>query len=269
MFNKKTKLIIAITTYDVDALRISVPPLRRCARDATLVIHNDNPKIELSRQFVRELGWRGALYIINEKNTVGEFESRINVLEYIEKEKILCDWIVFVDDDDALIDATIPNVSETTFAIIQNAVTISESITDLFKITPKWVNGSEYGKTGTHFDITGTLIRYKVAVKFAHFMRSVLPEVMKIEHSFKYRISVGAVMWAGLSVFMRITNPEMSAIYMNRTNYVSIKLGCAQQKYGMRTVPATSAKTFNSNVIKKYTQMFESYVLQNMVADAQ
>ena len=269
MFTRKPSLIIAITTYDIDALRLSVPAVRRCTRDATLVIHNDNPDIELSRDFVRKLGWRGALHIINSATNVGEFESRIAVLEYIEKENIPCEWVIFVDDDDALIDANVPMVSELTFAIIQNATVISEKITDIFKITPKWVNGSEYGKTGTHFDIVGTLIRRDIAIEFAHFMRSILPEIIKTAHSFKYRVPVGAVMWAGLNTFVRMVHPEMSAIYMNQTNYVSIKLGHATQKYKMRTVPATSAKTFNSNVIKKYTEMFESAAAQNMVADAQ
>lgn len=269
MFTKKANLVIAITTYDTDALRISVPPVRRCARDATLIIHNDNPNVEIDRQVIRKLGWRGALHIINSKTNLGEFESRIATLEYIEREKIPCDWIVFVDDDDALIDATVPDVSESTFAIIQNATTISESVTDIFKITPKWVNGSEYGVTGAHFDITGTFVRYNVAVEFVHFMRSVLPEIAKIAHSFKYRVPAGAIMWTGLKAFMRAAHPEMSAIYMNRTNYVSIKLGSAPQKYGMRIVPATSAKTFNANVIKKYAEFFESVAMQNMVADAQ
>ena len=76
-------------------------------------------------------------------------------------------------------------------------------------------------------------------------------------------------MWMGLNTFMRVTHPEMSAIYMNQTNYVSIKLGHATKKYGMRIVPATSAKTFNANVIKKYAEFFESVAAQNMVANGQ
>lgn len=269
MFTRKSYLGIAITTYDIDALRLSIPALRRCARDAALVIHNDNPDIELSRDFVRKLGWRGALHIINEKNNLGEFESKIATLEYIDSEKIPGNWILFVDDDDALIDATVPDVSASTFAVVQNATTISDNITDIFKITPKWTAGSECGKTGAHFDITGTLIRRDIAIEFAHFMRMILPEIKKIEHGFKYRVPVGALMWVGLKTFMRVRYPEMSAIYMNQTNYISIKLGHAAQKYGMRAVPATSARTFNNNVIKKFTEMFERTAAQNMVADAQ
>lgn len=262
MFTRKSDLGIAITTYDIDALRLSIPAVRRCARDTTLVIHNDNPDIELSRDFVRKLGWRGALHIINEKNNLGEFESRIATLEYIDNEKIPCKWILFVDDDDALIDATVPNVSASSFAIVQNVTTISDNITDIFKITPKWTAGSEYGKTGAHFDITGTLIRRDVAIEFANFMRVIFPEVSKIARGFKYRVPAGAVMWVGLKTFMRVQHPEMSAIYMNQTNYVSIKLGHAAQKYGLRVVPVTSAKTFNSNVIKKFTEMFERAATQ-------
>ena len=262
MFARKSDLVIAITTYDIDALRLSIPAVRRCARDATLVIHNDNPGIELSRDFVRGTGWRGALHIINEKNNLGEFESRIATLEYIDNEKIPGNWILFVDDDDALIDATVPNVSASTFAIVQNATTISDNITDIFKISPKWTAGSEYGKTGAHFDIAGTLVRRDAAIEFAHFMRTILPEIKKIEHGFKYRVPAGAIMWTALKTFMRHRHPDMSAIYMNQTNYVSIKLGRTTQKYGVRLVPATSAKTFNANVIKKFTEMFERAAVQ-------
>ena len=93
-------------------------------------------------------------------------------------------------------------------------------------------------------------------------MRVNLPEIAKIAHGFKYRVPAGAVMWAGLKTFMRVRHPEMSAIYMNQTNYISIKLGHAAQKYGMRAVPATSARTFNNNVIKKFTEMFERATAQ-------
>ena len=269
MFNKKQNLVIAITTYDIDALRISVPPVRRCARDATLVIYNDNPNIELSRQFVRKLGWRGTLYIKNTEKNLGEFESRIAVLEYIVDEKIPCDWVLFVDDDDALIDATVPHVSESTFAIIQNATTISEKLTDIFKITPKWIGDSACGKTGPHFDITGTFVRYDVAAGFAKFMRAILPETVDLARALKYRAPVGAILWTALNTLMRVTHPEMSAIYMNQTNYVSIKLGHATKKYGMRVAPGNCARAFNATVIKKYAKMFETVAMQNMVADNQ
>jgi len=263
MFTKKPTVIIAITTYNIDALRISVPSIRRCARGATLIIHNDNPNIELTRKFVKRLGWHGKVHIIQSKINTGEFESRIAILEYIIEKKIISDWIVFVDDDDALIDATVPPVSESTFAIIQNATTISENITDIFKITPQWVNGSDCGTTGAHFDITGTLIKYDTAKKFVTFMRSMLPAILQMSRHFKYRVPAGAIMWIGLKTLMQITEPKMSVIYMNKTNYVSIKIGRPTQKYGLRSAPTNYAKTFNLNTTKKYAQMFEQALSVN------
>ena len=65
MFHKKPKLLIAITTFDSDALKISVPPLKKIGQRVTLVVHNDNPDINLRQSLVRRLGWRGKLHIIN------------------------------------------------------------------------------------------------------------------------------------------------------------------------------------------------------------
>ena len=269
MFNRNPRIVVAITTFDLDALRVSLPPLRRFARKCTLVIHNDNPEIELGRRYVRKMHPRGELHIINSNQNFGEWESRVRLIEYIRDKKIPADWIVFADDDDVLIDVCAPDVDKNIFAIVQNATTLSASLTDVFKISPKWTRGAPIGKTGPHFDITGTMIRSNIMFEFIEFVRISMPSVNKILSNTHYRVPVSALLWAGLNAFVRVRHPEMSPIYMNQTNYVAIKIGNATTKYG-RTVPNNSAAhRAAENTIKQFTELVELTATQNMVAENQ
>ena len=269
MFKSKSNIVVAITTLDFDALRISLPPLRRLRESFTLVIHNDNPAMELRRGAVRKMYPHGKLYIINSEQNFGELESRIKTIEYIRDKKILGDWIVFANDDDVLIDLTVPNIDENKFAVVQNATNLSENLTDIFKISRTWTDGAPVGKTGPHFEITGTMIRAKILFEFAEFMRTIMTDTEKLLAAIKYRVPASEFLWAGLNAFVRVRHPEMSPIYMNRTNYVAIKMGRATTKYG-RTIPnnATAHKAV-ADTIKKFIKLVESNAIQNMVAENQ
>ena len=269
MFKHKTDIVIAITTFDLDALRVSLPPLRRLREHFTLVIHNDNPATELRRGMVRKLYPRGKIHIINNEKNSGELESRIRTIEFIRDKKIPCDWIMFADDDDVLIDCGMPSVDKNTFAIVQNATTLYESLIDVFKISHTWTNGAPIGKTGPHFDINGTMVRANILFEFAEFLGKIYDKVDKLIQGTKYRVPISGLLWTGLNSFVRIRHPEMSPIYMNRTNYVAIKVGCAPTKYG-RTVPngATAHKAV-ADITKKFTKLVELAAAQNMVAENQ
>lgn len=269
MFKHKPHIVVAITTMDFDALRVSLPPIGKLRSKFTLVIHNDNPAMELRRGLVRKLYSHGKLHIINAEQNRGELESRIETIEYIRDRKIPCDWIIFADDDDVLIDAGLPNVDENKFAVVQNATTLSESITEIFKISRSWTGGAPIGKNGPHFDINGTMIRANILFEFAEFMRGILDKTYKILSQTKYRVPVSELMWMGLNAFMRVRYPEMSPIYMNQTNYISIKMGHSTNKYG-RTVPSgANAHKVVADIMKKFTKMAESSAAQNMVAENQ
>ncbi len=269
MISKKPKLVIIITTYDLDALRVSVPPLRRFKRDAILVIHNDNPQQKLSRRDVYSLGWHGKLHIINSENNLGELGSRIHAIEYVRDNKIPADWIVFVDDDDALIDVGVPNVGKDIFAVIQNTTVLSANHIDLFRINPSWSNGTEYGKTGPRFEITGTLIRTSILFEFADVIRTMMSQICEVTCELKYRIPWAAIMWNMLETFVRTQHADMSPIYMNRTNYVAIKLGHMAVKYGLKNLSGAVAATAGDAANKKICAIVESVAAQNIVARAQ
>lgn len=258
MFKRKTNLIVVMTVMDVDALRVSLPPLHRLERLFTLVIYNDNPNQKIERRAVRRLGWHGALYIINSDKNYGEFESRINAIKSVRNLNISGDWVLFADQDDVLLDADVPNVSDNIFAIVQNTTVLSDNITDVFKINSSWVGGCEYGKNGPHFEITGTIIRRAILDEFADFITDILPKLYRDLRHTRYRVPVGSVLWLALKSFMHVRHPEMSPIYMNRTNYVAIKMGYAAVKYGRRTPIGANAQAAIAETIKRFLKTVDA-----------
>lgn len=269
MFTSKKNIIVAITTFDLDALRLSVPPLRMFTHRAHLVIHNDNPNARLDKSALKKFGIRGDVHIINANQNRGELESRLAIIDYVRTRNIDADWIVFVNDDDVIINIDAPDVSKNTFAVVQNSTMLSDNITDIFKISASWATGTQYGATAPRFDITGALLRTMFLSEFADFIKPLLPQMYKIANSTRYRVPWGAVMWAGLNTFMRYRYPQTAPIYMNRTNYVAIKMGRATKKYG-RTIPiGAAAQDANTKILRRYNELFEFAIKQNLVAPNQ
>ena len=269
MFHKKPKLLIAITTFDSDALKISVPPLKKIGQRVTLVVHNDNPDINLRQSLVRRLGWRGKLHIINVSENLGELESKLNTIEFIAKMRRRPDWVMLADDDDVVLGAEIPkDIPKKVFAIIQNATTIRDNLVEVLKINRTWASGTKYGVTGPHFDIRGTWVRTDAPIEFAEFMRGQMPQIKKMAHMMKYRLPIGAIMWTGLNIFMRHKHIGTEPIYMNKTNYVVIRMGRATTKYNKKIAPGTTAASFMADAVARYTELFEMAATQseNMVA---
>ena len=48
MITKTPSIIVAVTTFDSDALRISLAPIARLGRKIILIVHNDNPEVALT-----------------------------------------------------------------------------------------------------------------------------------------------------------------------------------------------------------------------------
>ena len=127
------------------------------------------------------------------------------------------------------------------------------NITDTLKINPSWVGGCEYGKNGPHFEITGTIIRRAILDEFADFITDILQKLYRDLRHTRYRVPVGSVLWLALKSFMHLCHPEMLPIYMNRTNYVAIKMGHAAVKYGRRTPIGANAQAAIAETIKNHS----------------
>jgi hypothetical protein len=259
MFNKRQNLVVAIINSDMDAMRVSVPPLRRFGRKFGLVIFNNYADAKFLLRMVRNLGWRRKLQIVNSEKNLSDMDAYIATIDSVRDSKINAEWIMFIGDTDVLIDACVPKVSDDVFAIVQNATTISDSHIDLFKINPAWVRGTDCGKTGPHFEINGTMIRTNVLFEFVDFIRPILIQAKKIIREEK--CSPSMAIWEMLNTMMRARHPEMSPIYMNQTNYVAINLGYAGAKR------ATKNKT--SAAMARFRKLAELTVTQNMVAENQ
>jgi hypothetical protein len=253
MWRKKANLVIGLTTYNIECLDISIPALGLLPRKFTLIIHNDNPDKKIKRRYIRKLGYRGKLHIINSEFNVGLLASRCKILQYIKDKKFLNTWTLFTDDDDILLDATIPSVGNSTFAIMQNAAIIRTQLTDVLR-------ASKYGKYNIdnkntflaqpHIGITGTIIKTQYLIQWYDIIQERTNEISDINESISFRLPVDLIMWSGVNIIA--TNAGMSSIYMDRVNYIVSDIDTAKTKYGKPIAPATNAKKQIKSVILKY-----------------
>ena len=131
MMRRKPNIIVGLTTFNNEMLRISVPALGKIRQKFTLIVHNDNPMTTVSRRQIRKLGYCGDLQIINANENVGELRARLAIIDAAQA--LNPDWIIFCNDDDIMTDIEIPNVSDDNFAIIQNAIILRHRVGDLLR----------------------------------------------------------------------------------------------------------------------------------------
>ncbi len=253
MWRKKANLIVGLTTCNTECLDISIPALGRLRNKFVLIIHNDNPNKKLKRKHIRKLGYRGSLHIINSNFNIGLLASRCKILQYIKDKNLKNTWTVFVNDDDILLDTTIPSVGDGTFAIVQNAAIIRTQLVDVLR-------ASKYGKynidnentflTQPHIGITGTIIKTQYLIQWYDIIQEHANEISDINESISFRLPVDLIMWSGVNIIA--TNAGMSSIYMDRVNYIISDIDTAKTKYGKPIAPATNAKKQIKSVISKY-----------------
>ena len=89
MFRQKSRVIVGLTTYYNENLIISMSGLARLGKNITLVIHNDNPDIKLSRRRIRHMGFQGRLHIINSDYNKGTLDSRLEIIKYAKEHNLM------------------------------------------------------------------------------------------------------------------------------------------------------------------------------------
>ena len=253
MWRKKVNLVVGLTTCNTECLNISIPALGRLCKNFTLIIHNDNPDIKLKHKYIRKLGYRGNLHIINSDFNIGLLASRCTILKYIKDKKLTNTWTVFIDDDDVLLDTTIPSVNDNTFAIVQNAAIIRTQLVDV-------LCASKYGKYNIdnentflaqpHIGITGTIIKTQYLIQWCDIIKEHADTISDINESISFRIPVDLIMWSGVNTIA--TNAGMSSIYMDRVNYIVSDIDTAKTKYGKLIAPTSNAKKQIKSVISKF-----------------
>jgi hypothetical protein len=226
MFHKKFDVIVGLTTFNHEMLKISVPALGKLGKKFALVIFNDNPSIKLKRRTVRRLGYRGRLGIINTNENIGVIGARAKILKHTQKCKFDASWILFANDDDAVLSIDVPTVASNNFAILQNSVFVRARTLDLLRIlenpTEYTIDDDVMQLIKPHIGFKGTFIRYDIACKFGEILEQNAQQFAHIFEKFNANIPANVLMWSGLNTYVRGAYPEMTPIYMDNTNYMII-----------------------------------------------
>lgn len=256
MLAKRINLVVGLTTFDTNMLRISVPALARLHRHFLLIIHNDNPAVTITRRMVRALGYRGDVHIINSSENVGTLFARMAIVSAATRFAPNAGWIVFADDDDMLLDIDVPSVSSDNFAVVQNMVVVQHSVSALLRLMQ---NPNDYSPDDEnitivrpHMGLVGSLIRMDVMVGLARVLNFAAEDIRHIDDSLDYRPPYDAIMWTALNTYARGLNPNAVPIYMDRVGYIAIKVDASPMKYGRLRVPARAVRDHYVRVIARF-----------------
>lgn len=228
MVRQNKNLVIGLTTLNHEFLQISVATLSHLSKSITLIIYNDNPCRKLTHRQIRRLGFRGRVHIINTDENVGVLRARVAILDYVRENKIDALWFMFVNDDDVVLNSALPNVADTNFAVMGNAVAIGGRLLDVLRVMicpgDFTVDGVDTQLFAPHISMSGTFIRMAPLLDFSKFLSSAMPDIMGLVSDVPFKIPTDLLMWHMFVEFMRISNPTASPIYMNQTNYLMTKL---------------------------------------------
>ncbi|MBR4859801.1 MAG: hypothetical protein IKV10_00705 [Alphaproteobacteria bacterium] len=221
-------LVIGLTTFSHEFLKVSVAGLAHAAKNSVLVIYNDNPCRKLTHRDIRRLGFHGRTHIINTDENIGVLRARVAILDYVRENKIAASWIMFANDDDIVLNAVVPSVDKNIYAVVGNAVSVGGRLLDVLRvmINPNdyTVDGADTKSFAPHISMAGTLVRMDTVLDFGKFLSSVILEVMDIVSDIPFVAPTDLIMWNMLVEYMRILHSDMSPIYMNQTNYLMTKL---------------------------------------------
>ena len=256
VLRRKNKILVGVTTFYKQYLKVSVSGLAQLNKDFVLVIHNDNPNTKVTKREIRKIGYRGELHIINTAYNKGLLKSRLTIIDWVKSKRKNPDWIVFVDDDDMLLNLDIPSVSENNFAIIQNMAVVRTRMVDVLRLMDNSrdyeIDNENVYLVRPHIGMAGTLVRGDVIMGFAEKVNSILSDISDIDESLSYRPPVDMMMWSGLNIFARHLNDAATPIYMDTVNYIATDIDTAPEKYGMKIQPAKNPATQISHAIARY-----------------
>lgn len=267
MFAQKNYIIIGLTTFHNEMLRVSVPPLAKFARNIFLIIHNDNPGTTITKRHIRKLGYRGKLYIINASKNIGLMGGRLAILDAVKKLKIKSNWMMFADDDDIVTDIDIPTAPDHNFAVMQNMAIIRSRLIDLFQIMDDPANcitdEENIVTERPHVGMAGTLVRTDIVLKLGKRIRGMIDAIEQIDATLGHRVPVDAIMWSYLNMYAKHLNPGAAPIYMDKINYIAWAGDSAIHKYGKKQMPP---KDFEP-VMRKYCALFEEMLKEENTDD--
>lgn len=260
MMRRKNNLVVGLTTFHNEMLRISVPALGKLRQKFTLIIYNDNPMTTISRRQIRHLGYCGELLIINTDENLGELRARMTIVDAAHA--INPDWIIFCDDDDILSDIEIPYVANDNFAIIQNSVVLRHRVGDLLCAMERPseidIDGENVELVRPHIGLAGVPIRARIFNEMARIMPDIYDAIQKIDDKIDFCPPVDAMMWNFTNTLARHINPNAVPIYMDKINYIQNKIDTPRIKYGRLARPARNVEEHYQRVLTKYDDALQS-----------
>lgn len=268
MFRRKSHVIVGLTTYYNENLIISMSGLARLGKNITLIIHNDNPDIKLSRRRIRHMGFQGRLHIINSDYNKGTLDSRLEIIKYAKEHKICADWFLFADDDDIVLNLNIPHIEGNHFAIIQNMAVVRTRLVDVLRVINNpdnfTIDNENVYLVRPHIGLAGTLVRTENIWQLGDILGRIRQEISDIDESLDFRPPVDMMMWSAVNIIARHYNEKTTPIYMDELNYLAIDIDTAQIKYGMQIQPQKNPQQQIMNALAKY----DTAVRNALVADA-
>ena len=260
MMRRKNNIVVGMTTFNTEMLRISIPALGKIRQKFLLILYNDNPMVNISRRDIRRLGYCGDLQVINTNENLGEFKARFEIIKAAQEHKP--DWIIFCDDDDLLTDIEIPNVSKDNFAIIQNAVVLKHRVLDLVKVmeNPKEldIDGENVCLIRPHMGLAGTVIRANVLFGLAKIIPDIIEELQKITTKLDFCAPVDDIMWSFVNIYAHHINPDLVPIYMDSVNYIKNDIDTSCMKYGYLAKPARNIAEAYHRALVKYETVLKN-----------
>ena len=270
MFDKRTRIIVGMTTLYNEYLGISIPGLARLGKKFTLIIYNDNPDTKVKKSYIRRLGYRGKLYIANGGHNIGQLRARLAIVDFVRKKKLNADWFIFVDDDDILANIVIPNVSKNNFAIIQNMAVVRTRLIDVLRVarnaTNYTIDNENIYLVRPHVGLAGTLVRYSAILRMADVMNNALQSISDVDESLTFRPPVDMMMWSALNIIARHDNERATPIYMDTINYIATDVDTCPTKYGMNIQPAKNPTQQISRAITRYDAAIRAALRDNNAA---
>lgn len=267
MFRRKSRVIVGLTTYYNENLIISMSGLARLGKNITLIIHNDNPDIKLSRRRIRHMGFQGRLHIINSDYNKGTLDSRLEIIKYAKEHKICADWFLFADDDDIVLNLNIPRIEGNHFAIIQNMAVVRTRLVDVLRVINNpdnfTIDNENVYLVRPHIGLAGTLVRMENIWQLGDILGRIRQEISDIDESLDFRPPVDMMMWSAVNIIARHYNEKTTPIYMDELNYLAIDIDTAQIKYGMQIQPQKNPQQQIMNALAKY----DTAVRNALVAD--
>lgn len=226
MLRRNNLVVVGLTTFNTEMLKISVSALARIKSKFTLIIYNDNPADTVTARDIRKIGYHGGLHIINSDKTVGLRAARMRILDTVPTH---AQWIIYVNDDDILLSTDIPMVHENNFAVIHSSMIIRRRVSDLIlaashpeKISP---DGENIILASPNIGMCGTAIRIGVMRGAANVMHAAAANLDAMDIQLGTQAPVDAVMWMALNKYARMTYPDVAPIFMDSVNYIHNGIG--------------------------------------------